>query len=113
MATTLVATNTTNNSIQFRITNTDATALTAITQAQLIAACAAGQLKQFLTGLSTTNFNALNNNPALEIIVVGISAAVTAAVSFASGSLTITPSSTAAAAPGFTVTLRFVPAYDR
>jgi len=120
MTTTVVddaPTATTPNMIRYNIEgDTTPSISTAITQADLVAACASGPLKQFLQGLSAAAFATLATaqaGSALQVTVTPVQGAVVPGpfgVVFASGTIAFTSGLVAGFAA---VTLRFIQSDDR
>lgn len=94
MATGINSTNVSPNKLRYVLDGTNGTPFTR-TQAQLVAACAAGPLKAYLAGLTAAQFNNLDLDPAVTIkLVPSIGTLVASRVQFGGSIMTVTLSVT-------------------
>jgi len=120
MATTFESSVATPNTLRYLVRGDGTPSNAARTQAQVVASCAAGPLKQFLQGLTTANFNLLGAGTVgtpLQVSVVSITATANVpagpfgvAFGVVSGSLT---AYSGAVVGDAAVTLRFIQSDDR
>lgn len=98
------------NAIRYSVGGTDATA-GVISQAAVVADCAAGPLKQFLVSLSTAQWNALERNLAMTVTVQPTVEDNPLAAQFTGGNLSVLPANAANSAG--MITLRYHPSRVR